>query len=111
DDVLRRHLERLLAQRDADDAIDRREDQKKPWSFRLRKQASQTEDDPALVFRKNLDRAEEVDGEKDDDDGQTDVHAANSIVIPNAVMTQPSPAHCASTAPASGHSPAGSTIN
>src|ERR1051326_659469 len=68
DDVLRRHLERFLAQRHAHHAIDRREHQEDARPLRLRKQTPESEDDAALVFGKDLDRAQQINGEDDDRD-------------------------------------------
>jgi hypothetical protein len=48
------------AKADADDAIDRPEDQHHPWAFRSREQLAQPEDDPALVLRQDLNRREHV---------------------------------------------------
>src|SRR5207237_4230110 len=66
DDVLRRHFERFLPQRNADYSIDRREDQKNPWPFRFRQQAAETKDDATLVLRKDLDRCKQIDPKDDD---------------------------------------------
>src|SRR5207245_633770 len=79
DDVLRRNFECLLAQGYSHDFIDRREDQEDARPLRLRKQPAEAEDDAPLVFRKDLDRAENVQNEKDDDDQKADVHAADCM--------------------------------
>ena len=68
DDVLRRHLERLLSQRDAHHPVDGGEDQEDARTFCVRQQPSQSEDHAAFVLGQDLDRAEEVDDEDEKDD-------------------------------------------
>ena len=68
DDVLRRNLERFLPQRDAHHAVDRREDQDDAGPLRLGKQAAEAEDYAALVLGQDLDRAEDVENNDDNDD-------------------------------------------
>ena len=60
DDVLRRHLERLLPQRHAHDAVDRREDEEETRPLRLGQQPPEPENHAALVLGKDLDRAQQV---------------------------------------------------
>src|ERR1700693_3916430 len=48
-DVLRRNLERFLPKRNAHHAIDRAEDQNYAWTLGVPLQASQAEDDAALI--------------------------------------------------------------
>src|SRR5262249_33178176 len=65
DDVLWRDFERFLAQRDAHDAVDGREDQNDPGTLRTRQQTSEAEDHTAFVLSQNLDGTQEI--ENDDD--------------------------------------------
>jgi len=60
---------RLLPQRHTDHAVDGSEDEKDARPFRFIEQAAEAEDDAALVLRKDLDGAEDVDA-KDDDENQ-----------------------------------------
>ncbi len=67
DDVLRRDFQRFLPQRNAHDAVDRRENQNHSRPFSFGQQASQAKDYAALIFGQNLDGIEDVD-RKDDTD-------------------------------------------
>ena len=60
DDVLRRDFQDLLSQGDADDLVEGAEDEDDSGAFRLGRSAAEAEDDATLVLAKNLDRAEEI---------------------------------------------------
>jgi hypothetical protein len=68
DDVLRRNLEGLLAQRNAHHAVDRSKNQNHARALGC-DQAAKTEDDAALIFSQNLDGTEQVDDDDDDENG------------------------------------------
>src|SRR6266404_742684 len=77
DDVLRRNLERFLPQRNTHHAIDRAKDQNYAWTLCRAHQASEAEDDAALVFGQDLDGAQQVNDEDDDgnrDHGKPELH-------------------------------------
>ena len=67
-DVLRRNFQRLLPQRHAHDAVNRREYQSHARPFRRGQQPSQAKDHAALIFGQNLDGTEKVNDDNDDDD-------------------------------------------
>ncbi len=68
DDVLRRNLQRFLPQRNPHHAVDGGEDQNHSRTLG-RDQASQPEDDAALIFGQDLDGTQQVNDEDDDDNG------------------------------------------
>ena len=78
-DVLRRHIHRLDAQRDAHDPVDRREHQHQAGPLRAREQAPQTKDDAALVLRQNLDAVDQI---QNDDEEKQPVHIEESHRCP-----------------------------
>ena len=78
DDVLRRDLQGFLPQRNAHHAIDRSEHQDDARPFFPIQQASQPKDNAPLVLGQDLDRAQQVKGNNnDDDDRQVDWHLAS----------------------------------
>jgi hypothetical protein len=72
DDVLRRNLEHILAQGDADNLIEWPEDQNDARPLGHRQRMAQAEDYAALVFAENLDGIENIqdnDGKENQDRG------------------------------------------
>ena len=65
DDVLRRHVVHDRAKADADDPIDRTEDEDDARSFRLRQELPEAEDHAALVLREDLNRRQQVEHDHD----------------------------------------------
>ena len=84
DHVLRRHVEHDRPQADLDHAIDRREDENDAGALRLRQQLAEAEDDAALVFGQDLDRADEVEHDDERDDEQ---RARYSMAEPQSLRT------------------------
>ena len=74
DDILRRHLHDFLAERDADELVQRAQDEEEAWAFGLWECAAEAEDDGALVFAKDVDAVEEIEAEDDDDDQWDEQH-------------------------------------
>ena len=67
DDVLRRNFQRLLPQRDAHNAIDRREHQNDARTFGHAQQAAKAKNDAAFILGQNFDRVDDVESDDDDD--------------------------------------------
>jgi hypothetical protein len=72
DDVLRRNFEDFLAERDPDDLIERAKDEDDTRPFGLRQHLAEPEDDAALIFAKNNDRAKEIQDKDDKEDQYRD---------------------------------------
>src|SRR5262249_27636395 len=77
DDVLRGDLQSLLAEIDANHAVDGGKNQNDARSLGVRQQAAQPEDHAALILAQDLDGINDVQ-QKDDDYGeQEDLHSAS----------------------------------
>src|SRR5207249_3112235 len=76
--ILRRDLESVDTKRNLDHPVDRREDQNHARTLGLRHQAAQAEDDPALVFAKHLDRAQQIQNDDNNCDGGEVDHGSAS---------------------------------
>jgi hypothetical protein len=68
DNVLRRHFEHVLAERDADHLIEGTEDEDDSRPLGHGQSAAQTEDDTALIFAQDLDGVEQIENDNSDDD-------------------------------------------
>src|SRR6185503_1273825 len=81
-------------QRDAHQPVDRSEDEEEARTFRISKQTAEPEDDPALVLGKDLDGAENVNRQDDDDDKGGDAHGCYSSFLPRRFLNFGSGSGC-----------------
>ena len=66
DDVLRGHVENHRAQAEADDAINRTEDEDDARALGLRQELAEAEDHAALVLVEDLNRGDQIEDEQDE---------------------------------------------
>src|SRR5581483_3851761 len=86
DDILRRHFQRFLSQRNSYHSVDGGKYKNHPRPLCLRQQTPQPEDHTALVFGENFYRAEKIKRDDNDDDGSKSEPDVEHLGLPHLIF-------------------------